>query len=50
MIRFMQQFHMAAVGQQMIYHIRTSLFAYMKKLPLGFRCQAARRAYEPADQ
>jgi ATP-binding cassette subfamily B protein len=36
MIRFMQQFHMAAVGQRMIYHIRTSLFAYMKKLPLGF--------------
>ncbi len=35
-IRFVQQFSMARIGQKMIYHIRTSLFAYMEKLPLSF--------------
>ncbi len=36
LIRFLQQFFMAGVGQRMIYHIRTSLFAHMEKLPLSF--------------
>lgn len=36
LIRFLQQFFMAAIGQRMILHIRTSLFAYMEKLPLSF--------------
>lgn len=36
LIRFLQQFLMASVGQKMIHHIRTSLFGTMKKLPLSF--------------
>lgn len=36
MIRFMQQFFMAAIGQRMIHHIRTSLFEHIEKLPLSF--------------
>lgn len=36
LIRFLQQFFMAAIGQRMILHIRTSLFSYMEKLPLSF--------------
>ncbi len=36
LIRFMQQFLMAGIGQRMILHIRTSLFAHMEKLPLSF--------------
>lgn len=36
LVRFLQQFLMASVGQKMIYHIRTTLFHAMKKLPLAF--------------
>lgn len=36
LIRFLQQFLMAGIGQRMILHIRTSLFAHMEKLPLSF--------------
>ena len=36
LIRFMQQFFMAAIGQKMILHIRNSLFVHMEKLPLSF--------------
>ena len=36
LIRFLQQFFMAAIGQRMILHIRTGLFAHMEKLPLAF--------------
>lgn len=36
LIRFLQQFLMAGIGQRMIYHIRTSLFSHMEKLPLSF--------------
>lgn len=36
LVRFLQQFLMASIGQNMINHIRTSLFAAMKKLPLSF--------------
>ena len=36
LIRFLQQLVMAGTGQQMILHIRTSLFAHMEKLPLSF--------------
>lgn len=36
LIRFLQQFLMAGVGQRMILHIRTSLFGHMEKLPLSF--------------
>lgn len=36
LIRFLQQFLMAGVGQRMILHIRSSLFAHMEKLPLSF--------------
>ena len=36
LVRFLQQFLMASVGQKMIHHIRTTLFAYMKKMPLAF--------------
>ena len=36
LVRFLQQFLMAAAGQRMIYHIRTSLFGKMKELPLSF--------------
>ncbi len=36
LVRFLQQFIMAFVGQRMIHHIRTALFSGMKKLPLAF--------------
>ncbi len=36
LIRFLQQFLMAGVGQRIILHIRSSLFAHMEKLPLSF--------------
>lgn len=36
LIRFLQQFLMAGMGQRMILHIRTGLFAHMEKLPLSF--------------
>lgn len=36
LIRFLQQFLMAGIGQRMILHIRTSLFEHMEKLPLSF--------------
>ena len=36
LVRFLQQYHMASLGQRMILHIRTNLFKYMKGLPLGF--------------
>ena len=36
LIRFLQQFLMAGIGQRMILHIRTSLFDHMEKLPLSF--------------
>ncbi len=36
LIRFLQQFLMAGVGQRMILHIRTGLFSHMEKLPLSF--------------
>lgn len=36
LVRFLQQFFMAAIGQKMIHHIRVVLFGVMKKLPLSF--------------
>lgn len=36
LVRFLQQYFMASVGQRMIHHIRTTLFDAMKKLPLSF--------------
>ncbi len=36
LIRFLQQFFMATIGQRIILHIRKSLFAHMEKLPLSF--------------
>ena len=36
LVRFSQQYFMAAIGQNMINHIRTSLFDVMKQLPLAF--------------
>ena len=36
LIRFMQQFFMAGIGQRLILHIRTVLFSHMEKLPLSF--------------
>lgn len=36
LIHFLQHYLMASAGQKMILHIRTSLFAHMKKLPLAF--------------
>lgn len=36
LVRFLQQFLMAGIGQKMILHIRTALFAHMEKLPLSF--------------
>lgn len=36
LIRFLQQFLMATIGQRIILHIRKSLFAHMEKLPLSF--------------
>lgn len=36
LIKFLQSFFMAAVGQKIIYHIREVLFAHVKTLPLAF--------------
>lgn len=36
LVRFLQQFFMASIGQRMIHHIRTILFGVMKRLPLAF--------------
>ncbi len=36
LVRFLQQFLMAAAGQRMICHIRTSLFSCFRNLPLSF--------------
>lgn len=36
LVRFLQQFFMAAVGQRIILHIRSTLFGKMKSLPLSF--------------
>lgn len=36
LVRFLQQFFMAAVGQRIILHIRSTLFEKMKALPLSF--------------
>ncbi len=36
MVRFLQQFFMASIGQRMILHIRKTLFTKMKDLPLAF--------------
>lgn len=36
LVRFLQQFFMAAVGQRIILHIRNTLFGKMKALPLSF--------------
>ncbi len=36
LVRFLQQFFMAVIGQKVIYHIRTTLFDKMKELPLAF--------------
>ena len=36
MVRFLQQFFMASIGQRVILHIRKTLFSKMKELPLSF--------------
>lgn len=36
LVRFLQQFFMAAIGQRVILHIRKTLFGKMKELPLSF--------------
>ncbi|MGN1147109.1 MAG: ABC transporter ATP-binding protein, partial [Lachnospiraceae bacterium] len=36
LVRFLQQFFMASIGQRMILHIRKTLFSKMKSLPLSF--------------
>lgn len=36
LVRFLQQFFMAAIGQRVILHIRKTLFCKMKDLPLSF--------------
>lgn len=36
LVRFLQQFLMASIGQRMIHHIRITLFGVMKTLPLAF--------------
>lgn len=36
LVRFLQQFLMASIGQKMIHQIRCTLFESMKKLPLAF--------------
>lgn len=36
LVRFLQQFFMASIGQRLILHIRKVLFSKMKKLPLSF--------------
>ena len=36
LVKFLQQFLMASVGQRIIYHIRRALFEKMRSLPLSF--------------
>lgn len=36
LVRFLQQFFMASIGQRMIHYIRVTLFGVMRKLPLAF--------------
>lgn len=36
LVRFLQQSLMAAAGQRMICHIRTSLFSHLRRLPLSY--------------
>ena len=36
LVRFLQQFFMASIGQRLILHIRMTLFRAMKKLPLAY--------------
>ena len=36
LVRFLQQFLMASIGQKIIHHIRSVLFGAMKELPLSF--------------
>ena len=36
LVRFLQQFFMASIGQRMILHIRKTLFGKMKDLPIAF--------------
>lgn len=36
LVRFLQQFFMAAIGQRIIHYIRVTLFSVMKNLPLAF--------------
>ena len=36
LVRFLQQYFMASIGQRMIYYIRITLFGVMKQLPLSF--------------
>lgn len=36
LVRFLQQFFMASIGQRVILHVRTTLFSAVKKLPLSF--------------
>ncbi len=36
LVRFLQQFFMASIGQHIILHIRKTLFSSMEKLPLAF--------------
>lgn len=36
LVRFLQQFFMASIGQRIILHIRSTLFDKMKALPLAF--------------
>ncbi len=36
MVRFLQQFFMASIGQRIIYHIRVALFDAMQKLPIAY--------------
>lgn len=36
LVRFLQQFFMASVGQRIIHHVRLTLFGVMRSLPLAF--------------
>lgn len=36
LVRFLQQYMMASIGQRIIHHVRTELFGAMRKLPLAF--------------
>jgi ATP-binding cassette subfamily B protein len=36
LVRFLQQYFMASVGQRIVHYIRATLFGFMKKLPLSF--------------